>query len=145
FSLILAGLLLFLFMQLWSRSNIRRVRQNEDADSVLGQMNFLKRSVFVSNLLAFFTYTPLFFPNPPMPFLHVFELLRLASLCFLIFPFLTRQSKILFSLLTVLWVFYALDDILLDTAFGERWWLLIAGIVLAIICVKIIFNRNKNF
>jgi potassium-dependent mechanosensitive channel len=145
FIFIIAGLLLFILIQLWCRSNIRRVKKNEDSESVIGQMNFLKRSVFVSNLLAFFTYTPLFFPNPPMPFLHVFELLRLASLCFLIFPFLTRQSKILFSLLSVLWVFYALDDILLDTAFGERWWLLIAGIVLAIICVKIIFNRNKNF
>lgn len=145
FIFIIAGLLLFILMQLWCRSNIRRVKKTEDADSVFGQLNFLKRSVFVSNLLAFFTYTPLFFPNPPMPFLHLFELLRLASLCFLIFPFLTRQAKILFSLLTVLWEFYALDDILLDTAFGERWWLLIAGVVLAIICLKILFSKNRNF
>lgn len=142
---VIAGLLLFILIQLWCRSNIRRVKKNEDADLVLGQLNFLKRSVFVSNLLAFFTYTPLFFPNPPMPFLHIFELLRLASLCFLIFPFLTRQSKILFSLLSLLWVFYAIDDILLNDAFGERWWLLIAGIVLAFVCLKIIFSRNRLF
>ncbi len=145
FSLIIAGFLLFLFMQLWCLSNMRRVRQTEDADSVFGQIIFLKRSVLVSNLLAFFTYTPLFFANPPMPFLHIFELLRLASLCFLIFPFLTRQSKILFSLLCLLWMFYAIDDILLETAFGERWWLLIAGFVLAFVCLKIIFSRNKIF
>jgi potassium-dependent mechanosensitive channel len=142
---IIAGLLLFILMQLWCRSNIRRVRKNEDAGLVLGQLNFLKRSVFVSNLLAFFTYTPLFFPNPPMPFLHIFEVLRLASLCFLIFPFLTRQSKILFSLLSLLWVFYIIDDMLLDAAFGERWWLLIAGIVFTFICLKILFSRNKIF
>jgi potassium-dependent mechanosensitive channel len=142
---IIAGLLLLILMQLWCRSNIRRVRKNEDAGLVLGQLNFLKRSVFVSNLLAFFTYTPLFFPNPPMPFLHIFEVLRLASLCFLIFPFLTRQSKILFSLLSLLWVFYIIDDMLLDAAFGERWWLLIAGIVFTFICLKILFSRNKIF
>jgi small-conductance mechanosensitive channel len=145
FIFVIAGLLLFILMQLWCRSNIRRVKKNEDAGLVLEQLNFLKRSVFVSNLLAFFTVTPLFFPNPPMPFLHIFELLRLASLCFLIFPFLTRQSKILFSLLSLLWVFYAIDDILLNAAFGERWWLLIAGVILTIICLKIIFSKNKIF
>ncbi|MEO8853456.1 MAG: mechanosensitive ion channel domain-containing protein [Ginsengibacter sp.] len=144
-SFLIAGLLLFFFIQLWCRSNIRRVKKTEDADSVFGQMNFLKRSVFVSNLMAFFTYAPLFFPNPTMPFLHVFELLRLASLCFLIFPFLTRQSKILWSLLSLLWAFYAIDDILLNTAFGERWWLLIAGVLLAFVCLKIIFSKNKIF
>ena len=143
--LFILGLLLFVLITIWCQSNKRRIRKAEDADSLLEQVHFLKRSALASCLMVFFTITPLFFANPTMPFLHSFELLSLITLSFLLFPFLTKQSKILWTLLSIMWIFYALDDVLLNPAFGERWWLLIAGVLLVSICLKIIFSRKKVF
>ena len=80
-----------------------------------------------------------------MSFLHACELLRLAMLVVLIWPYLAKDSRWLFVLLCVLWVYYAIDDILLEAAFGERWGLFFGGILLSAICIRIIVNRKPNF
>lgn len=138
------SLLVFIFTTVWLLSNMRRIKKQDDARSVLLQVNFLKRSIMVGSLMALFTYAPLFFGNPTMSLLHALEALRLLCLCFLIWPFLTKSSKPLWIGLTLLWVFYSTDDILLDTAFGERWGLFIGGIWLIVLCVKMI-RQNKPF
>ncbi|RNL51061.1 mechanosensitive ion channel family protein [Pedobacter jejuensis] len=144
-SVVVLSILIFCLLTSWMISNMRRVKKMDDAESILAQVNFLKRGVLVSSVFAFFTYVPFLFANPTMSLLHAFEVLRLGALCFLIFPFLTKQSKLIWFALLVLWVFYALDDILLDSAFGERWGLFIAGILLIVLGVKIIQNRSKLF
>jgi len=142
---IVLSLLIFICITGWMMSNMRRVKKFDDAESILRQAKFLKRSVIVSSVMAFFTYLPFLFGNPTMSVLHTFETFRLVALCFLLPPFLTQQAKVMWLALVGLWFFYALDDILLDTAFGERWLLFIAGILLLVLCVKIIRNKSNLF
>ena len=144
-NIITLGLLIFVFIFSWTLLNIRQIRKQQNCSAALEPTPLLSRSVLIGGLMAFFTYLPFLFANPPMSFLHTCELLRLATLSFLIYPFLTKQSKLLWLLLSVLWVYYALDDILLESALGERWGLFFAGIVLGVISVKIITSKKPNF
>jgi potassium efflux system protein len=144
-NILVTGLLIFIFITTWCLSNIYRIKKSETATDILAPVHLLKRSVLLGCLMGFFTYTPFFFANPPMSFLHFIELFRLGCLSFLIFPFLTRSSKKVWGLLLVIWIYYAEDDLLLDSAFAERWTLLIAGIALLIICLKLIISSKENF
>ncbi|MEP7110718.1 MAG: mechanosensitive ion channel domain-containing protein, partial [Ferruginibacter sp.] len=139
------GLLVFIFIFSWSLMNMRRVKIQPNAEAVLQTTHFLRRSVFIGCLMAFFTYLPFFFSNPPMALLHACEIFRLLTLIFLIYPYLTRPSKITGALLCLLWLYYALDNLLLESALGERWGLFFAGILLAAVCVKLIISKKPNF
>ncbi|MCW3079047.1 mechanosensitive ion channel domain-containing protein [Segetibacter sp.] len=139
------GLMLFIFTFSWMLLNMRRIRKQPNATAVLAPMHFLCRSVLIGCLMAFFTYLPFFFANPPMSFLHACEVLRLAALTFLILPYLSKQAKCTWTVLSLLWLYYALDNILLESAFGERWGLFLAGIVMALVCVHIIVSKKPNF
>ncbi|OIR13073.1 mechanosensitive channel MscK precursor [mine drainage metagenome] len=139
------GLLMFIFITGWCLSNMYRIKKLETATTVLAPVHVLKHNVVAGCLMALFTYLPFLFANPPMSFLHCIELLRLMALSFLIIPFLTKQSKNIWLLLFIIWIYYALDDLLLDSAFAERWALLIAGILLIVICIKLIIDRKENF
>ncbi|MEO5889793.1 MAG: mechanosensitive ion channel domain-containing protein [Ferruginibacter sp.] len=139
------SLLVFIFLFSWTLLNMRRVKKQENVADILMPMHFLKRSVLIGGLMAFFTYSPFFFADPPMSFLHACEVFRLLLLFYLIYPYLTKQSKIIWILLCLLWVYYALDDILLESALGERWCLFFAGILLSAICIKLIINKRANF
>lgn len=139
------SLLIFIFITAWYLSNLYSIKKTETATEILAPVHLLKRNGLLGCLLALFIYTPFFFANPPMSFLHFIELFRLICLTFLIYPFLTGASKKYWILFLLLWIYYALDDLLLESAFAERWTLLIAGLVLMIICLKLIFNRKENF
>ena len=139
------GLILFIFIFSWTFINMRQLIKQQNSAAVLEHMLFLNRSVLLACLMAFFTYLPFLFANPPMSFLHFCELFRLVMLTALIYPYLTKQSKILWALISLLWVYYALDDILLESSFGERWGLFFAGLVLTVICVKIIIEKKPHF
>lgn len=139
------GILVFIFITGWCLLNMRRVKKSGDAATILEPVQFLSRSVLIACLMGFFTYCPLFFANPTMSYLHANELLRLAALCYLIVPYLTKRSKLLWLLLCLLWIYYVLDDILLESAYGERWGLFIAGILLIALCVQVIANRTGHF
>lgn len=139
------GILVFILLSVWSVLNMYRIRRQPNAAEVLKPMHFLKRSVLVGGLMAFFTYLPFFFANPPMSLQHACELLRLFPLMFLIHPYLTKSSKLAWLLLCALWVVYAVDDILLDSALAERWGLLLAGLLLLLICGKLIIDRAPKF
>jgi len=141
----LLSLLIFGILTAWMVSNIRRIKKMDDAASILSQIKFLKRNVVIASLFTFFTYVPFLFGNPTMSLLHVLELCRLIALCYLLMPFLSKSAKLIWIGLCVLWIYYALDDILLDSAYGERWTLLITGILLLGICIFIIKNINKIF
>ncbi|MEP6513553.1 MAG: mechanosensitive ion channel domain-containing protein, partial [Parafilimonas sp.] len=144
-NLLTLGLMLLILIFSWTFLNMRRIKKQADVAAVLEPVHFMRRSVLTGCLVAFFTYLPFLFANPPMSFLHACELFRLATLTFLIYPYLNKQSKILWSLLSLLWIYYAFDDILLESAFGERWGLFFAGVLLAGVCVKLIINKKPNF
>ena len=139
------GALLFVCSFFWSLLNMQRIKKQENVAAILEPLHFLNRSILVACLMTFFTYLPFLFANPPMSFLHACELLRLAMLMYLIYPYLTQQSKVLWFLLTILWIYYALDDVLLESSFGERWGLFLGGLLLAAICIKLISNRKPNY
>ncbi|WP_018612639.1 mechanosensitive ion channel family protein [Segetibacter koreensis] len=144
-NVITLGMMIFIFIFSWTLLNIRRMKKRPDAAAVLEPMHFLSRSVLIGCLMALFTYLPFLFANPPMSLLHTCEFLRLIMLTLLIYPFFTRRSKIIWAVLSLLWLYYALDDVLLESALGERWGLFFAGILLAVTSVKIIINRKPNF
>lgn len=139
------GLILFFVLTFWTRSNKRRIKKLDDAESILKQVKFLQRSVLIGALFAFFTYVPFIFGNPPMSLIHTIEVLRLAALFFIIWPYLMPQAKFLWVFFSLLWLLYAIDDILLDAALGERWILFITAILLIALSVKIIFERKNIF
>ena len=138
-------LLLFIFTLLWSLINMKQIKNRPDAPLALNDLIFYRRSIVAVSLFGFLTYAPFFFQSPTMSFLHTFEFLRLLSLSFLLIPFLTKSCKPLFILLCVLWFLYIVDDLLLESAFGERWWLLIMGGALMIACLKLIFKKDNFF
>ena len=144
-NLVTISFLLFVLITAWSMTNMWRIRHAENAAVTLEPVYFLKRSVLIGCLLAFFIYSPFFFGNPPMSYLHANETLRLAALCFLLFPYLSKHSKVMWVGICALWIYYALDDILLESAFGERWGLFIAGLLLIAICIKILQYKNQHF
>lgn len=137
--------LIIIGIYLWILRNMRRIKKMSGRETILAQMHFLPRSILIGCLMVFFTFLPFFFANPTMSFLHSCEVLRLAMLIYLIYPFLSKTSKLLWMGVCLLWLYYALDDILLEAAFGERWGLFFAGILLACICIKIIFDNKPVF
>lgn len=139
------SILIFALVSFWMISNHRRVKKLEDKDSILAQVKFLKTGVLMTSVFGFFTYVPFLFANPTMSLLHTIELIRIVALCFLLVPYLTSKAKVIWFTLFVLWIIYALDDILLDSAFGERWILFITAIMLLVLCLAILKNKLKLF
>lgn len=137
--------LLFIFITIWCMLNLRRIKRLDNASAILAPLYVIPRSVLVGCMMGYFTYAPLFFANPTMSYLHANELFRHAALFMLIFPFLTKPSKAAWVLLCILWLYYALDDILLEAAYGERWGLFIAGVALTVLCVFLVLNRKGYF
>ncbi|CAN5510106.1 hypothetical protein BH11BAC5_BH11BAC5_00260 [soil metagenome] len=144
-NVITLGLLVFICIFSWSWLNMRRIKKQENTEVVLEPIHFLRRGVLVGCGMALFTYLPYFFANPPMSLLHALELFRLLLLAFLIYPYLAKQSKIIWAILCVLWVYYAMDDLLLESALGERWGLFLGGILMAAISVKITLAKKPQF
>ncbi|MEO5776607.1 MAG: mechanosensitive ion channel domain-containing protein [Flavobacterium sp.] len=144
FDVLALTLLLFIFMLVWSFINMRNLKNLPVAPLELHNIFLYRRSIILVNLFGFFTYAPFFFPSPTMSFLHTFELFRLLSLIFLVTPFIAKSCKPIFFILCTLWFLYAVDDLLLQSAYGERWWLLIMAVVLIVVCLPLIF-RKENF
>lgn len=139
------GLLIFILLTAWCISNMRRVKRLKDSFVILEPVHFLRRSVVVGSLFVFLIYSPFLFGNPPMSYLHANELLRLAALSFLLLPYLSRQAKVMWAVFSAVWIYYALDDILLEPAFGSRWGLFKAGLLLLALGVLIIGKRKTLF
>lgn len=144
-NLLILSFIIFVLIFIWCKLNIHRIQKRKDADEVMEQVSFLKRSVIIGCLLGLFTYAPLFFADPPSALLCAFDLLRFAALTILIFPFLTKSFKWTWIVFIILWLYYAWDNLLLHASFEERWMLLAAGILLVLVCVKAIVQSKKIF
>ena len=138
-------ILIFIFTFVWSFINMRNLKKLPAAPLELNNIIFYRRSIILVNLFGFFTYAPLFFESPTMSFLHTFEIFRLLSLAFLLTPYIIKSYKPFFTLLCVLWFFYAVDDLFLVSAYGERWCLLIMAVILGVLCLKLFFKKETFF
>ncbi len=144
-NVITVGILVFGLIFFWIWINMRIVKKQPEATLLLEPIHFLRRGVLVACLMALFTYLPFFFANPPMSLLHTFDLLRIIPLVWLLYPYLVKKAKLFWIILCLLWAAYAMDDLLLESAFGERWGLFFAGSLLAVIAIKIAFQKTPFF
>jgi potassium-dependent mechanosensitive channel len=133
-----------LFM-IWFLIIMRVVRKMADKESVLTNLVFLKKSAILSALLLLFTYGPFLYPSAPAVYTHLNELFRLFFLSILLFSYLTKPGKAVWFCIASIWVVFAVDDLLLDSAYGERWGLLITGFVLAVLCVWLLRKKSIVF
>ncbi len=137
--------LVFVFLLAWTITNYYRLKKSDDASVSLLPVHFLSRSLVVSNVFGFLTYSPFFFANPPMSYLHAVECLRNVLLVFLLLPLLTKRARMPALVIAVLWILLASDDILLESAFGERWILFIAALSLIATCIQLLRNNKPLF
>lgn len=145
-NLLTVAVVVFLFIIVWTWSNMYRAKRLPESKDVLEQMFFLQPgTVVICGLLIFFICLPFFFGDPPMSVVHLCEICRTLLVTCLLYPYLTKQAKKLWIFLCVVWVFYVLDDLLLDSAISERWALLITGVAYIWLCVRILRQKGSFF
>lgn len=136
---------IWLFLLIWFLVTLHLVRKKIDNEVVFRQLIFLKKSAILSSLLLLFTYGPFLYATAPAAYVHLNEILRLLLLCILLFPYLTRLGKAMLLALTLLWISFALDDILLDSAYGERWLLMLGGVCLLALSIWLLQKKSVVF
>jgi potassium efflux system protein len=141
----LPAILMLVFLLFWSYANLRRIKSNVKSEEILGPIFFLKDSVLAGCLVLFFSFLPFFFRDPQMALLHLCEFLRLLALSYLIFPYLSKKFKPLWILLCIIWIYFALDDLLLEESYVERWLLMIFDVALIYLCTIVFRNTQKIF
>lgn len=137
-------LVLFAFLS-WCWFNYRRVKKYPDAQKILGPLHFLNHSVIISCLTAFLCVGPFMYPNPPMVYMHVNGVIRLALITYLLMPFFTSAAKTNWIIMSVLSLFFLFDDLFLESAFGERFWLLLGSTLAVLTCVKMLRDKGDMF
>jgi small-conductance mechanosensitive channel len=139
------SLIFLIFLLTWCLSSMRKIRKKINTTEILEPVHFLKRSIFAGCFMGFLTILPYFFATPPISFLHALEFIRLGLLSYLILPFIKNQYRAYWVAVSVLWVLFVVDDLLLEVAAGERWLLFAGGLTLAGICIKLIRDGNRFF
>jgi len=140
------ALLIFILITSWVWLNMRRIKKMPAQNDILKEVFFVRpKRVLIGCIMVFFTYLPFLFGNPPMAILHACDLLRTVMLCFLLYPYFTKQAKRWWIIFCVLWLYYLTDDLFSDSSFAERWILFIAAIVFTILCIEIVRSRESFF
>jgi potassium-dependent mechanosensitive channel len=131
----------------WFLIIMRVLRKLPDPQPIFQNLLFLKKSTLICSLLLLFTYCPFLYASVPAVYVHFNELFRILFLSILLLPYLQKIGKFIWFIIVGIWIAFALDDILLDSALGERWGLMIGGVLLAVLCIvllrrKIIVFKN---
>ena len=138
------GIIWFVLM-IWFLIVLRVVRRKTDPSSIFSNLTFLKKSAVLSSLLLLVTYSPFTYAGAPAAYVHLNDLVRIISLTILLHSYLTRTGKVVWYTLAAIWVFFAIDDLLLDSAYGERWSLMIGGLALFAVCVFLLKKKTIVF
>jgi potassium efflux system protein len=139
------NLLIWLLLMIWFLITLRVVRKKSGREDILAYLTFLKRSAILCSLLLLTTYGPFLYASAPAVYVHLIELFRLIFLSILLFPYLTKLGRYTWIGISGIWIVFAVDDILLDSAYGERWELMIGGVLLAIIILVLFRNKSIVF
>jgi potassium efflux system protein len=137
------GIWLSLFI--WFLFILRVVRKKSGQEDIFRYLTFLKKSALFCSLLLLTTYDPFVYGGAPAVYTHLVELIRLILLSILLFPYLTRMGKAAWLGIALIWIISAMDDILLDSAYGERWSLMIGGLYLAGTCIWLLKTKSVVF
>ena len=111
----------------------------------MSNLVFLKKSAILSAFLLLVTYGPFLYPSAPAVYVHLNQLFRLLLLTILLSPYLTKYGKAAWLCVGAIWVVFGIDDLLLDSAFGERWGLMIGSFILMILCILLLRNKTIVF
>ena len=139
------NIIIWVLLLIWFLIILRLVRKKSDKDVIMSNLVFLKRSAILSALLLLVTYGPFLYPSAPAVYVHLNQLFRLLLLTILLSPYLTKYGKTAWLCVGAIWVVFGIDDLLLDSAFGERWGLMISGFILMILCILLLRNKTIVF
>jgi small-conductance mechanosensitive channel len=139
------NLAIWVFLLVWFLITLRKVRKKADQENIIRNLTFLKKSALLSSLLLLVTYGPFLYVSAPAVYVHLNELIRLILLSILLFPYLTRLGRSAWFIVSIVWICFAIDDLLLDTAFGERWGLMIGGLILFALCLFLLRTKKATF
>jgi potassium efflux system protein len=136
---------IWLLLLVWFLLTLHVVRKKTDQEAIFQNLTFLKKSAVLSSLLLLETYGPFLYANAPASYVHLNELFRLLFLTLLLSPYLTRMGKAAWLVCVLLWITFAIDDLLLDYAYGERWLLMISGVCLLALCIWLLRKKTIIF
>lgn len=139
------NLAIWILLMVWFLVTIRLVSKKGDREGIIQNLTFLKKSAIISSLLLLTTYGPFIYASAPASYVHINELLRLIFLSILLYPYLTKLGKIAWFCFAAIWIIFAIDDLLIDSAYGERWELMAGGILLLVLCILLIRKKAIVF
>jgi potassium-dependent mechanosensitive channel len=136
---------IWVLILIWFLITLNKVKKKPDNEDIVRNLTFLNKSALLSSLLLLFTYGSYIYGSAPAIYIHLNELFRLIILTILLSYYLTRIGKTLWYCISVLWIVFALDDLLLDSAYGERWGLMLGGLLLLVICIWMLIKKMTVF
>jgi small-conductance mechanosensitive channel len=136
---------IWLLLLTWFFLGRYHLKKEQEGEAVLDNVKFIRHSALLSSLLLLFTYSPFLYESVPAVYLHGNDLARLIVLSILLLPRLSRNGKWFWLAVSLIWISFALDDLLLDSAFGERWLLMVGGCVLILLCLPMLRKRIPLF
>ncbi|HLA57738.1 MAG TPA: mechanosensitive ion channel domain-containing protein [Puia sp.] len=139
------NIIIWILLLIWFLITLRVVRKKPDNESILRNLTFLKKSALLSSLLLLFTYGSFAYVSAPAAYVHLNEFIRLILLCILLSFYLTKPGKIILYCVAGIWVTFAIDDLLQDSAYGERWGLMIGGLLLLGLCIWMLMKKTIIF
>ncbi|WP_191967928.1 mechanosensitive ion channel domain-containing protein [Rhizosphaericola mali] len=138
------GMFFLLVTGIISWNNRRKIKKNEDYETIMTPVKYFKRSILLTTLFAFCNYFPFFFLNPPYSFLNLVELIQLVLFVAILWPYLLFKGRIMILISALICVGFILDNQLLDPTFGERWLLFLLCIAL-ILTNLAVFKFNSSY
>ncbi|HZZ74843.1 MAG TPA: mechanosensitive ion channel domain-containing protein, partial [Puia sp.] len=135
------NIIIWILLLIWFLITLHVVRKKPDNEPILKNLTFLKKSALLSSLLLLFTYGSFTYASAPAAYDHLNEFIRLILLSILLSFYLTRAGKFILFGVGVIWISFAIDDLLIDSAYGERWGLMIGGLLLLGLCVWLLMKK----
>src|SRR5450432_250078 len=132
---------IWVFLLIWFLIIMRVLKRRPEPQPIIQNLTFLKKSAIICSLLLLFTYGPFLYGSVPAVYVHLNELFRLLFLSVLLLPYLKNAGKIIWLLIFCIWILFAIDDLLLDSAYGERWALMTGGILLLLVCAALLRRK----
>ena len=139
------NIVIWIILLVWFLINLHHIKREKEKEIILKNIRFINHSAFFSSLLLLFTYGSFMYASLPAIYLHGNGLCRLFFLSILLLPYLSKTGKWFWFSLCLIWTAFAIDDLLLDSAFGERWGLMIGGIALIILCILMLGKKTVLF
>ncbi len=136
---------IWVLLMIWFLITLHVVRKKTEKENIFRNLTFLKKSAILSSLLLLVTYGPFLYSSAPAVYVHLDELIRLFLLTILLSPYLSKMGKTAWLAVTGIWIAFAIDDILLDSAYGERWGLMIGAVLLLVLCIFLLRKKTIVF